>query len=192
MKSGCVCGSGCSFNRELVWTSSLPDETISSNLSLNPSLNPSSKQSSNPSLQTCSKPANMHACSTISDSSKHIALCGGGFTTPECSSGYDFSAENSNKYGVTCCSDCMLPGWTKNEECEVWVSSEVGLSQTCQGQASKTYQEARCICEQSGARLCTKGEIVNECAADTGCNMNSQTIWTSTTLGPTYDFFPFC
>eukprot|EP00930_Biecheleria_cincta_P045143 TRINITY_DN3111_c0_g1_i1.p1 TRINITY_DN3111_c0_g1~~TRINITY_DN3111_c0_g1_i1.p1 ORF type:complete len:1416 (+),score=225.02 TRINITY_DN3111_c0_g1_i1:104-4351(+) len=45
---------------------------------------------------------------------------------------------------------------------------------------SKTFSEAKAICESNGLRLCTSMEIQQCRTCDTGCGFNSRRVWTST------------
>ena len=44
----------------------------------------------------------------------------------------------------------------------------------------KTFAEAVTICQTAGARLCTAAELVNGCAAGTGCGFDVQLVWGTT------------
>ena len=44
----------------------------------------------------------------------------------------------------------------------------------------KTFAEAEAICQTAGARLCTAAELVNGCAAGTGCGFDVQLVWGTT------------
>jgi hypothetical protein len=41
-----------------------------------------------------------------------------------------------------------------------------------------TFAEASAVCEEDGARLCTKAEIQADCTAGTGCGHDADLIWT--------------
>lgn len=76
------------------------------------------------------------------------------------------------KNEVRCCSDGKLDwmdGMAKNREqwCgDVWGASIINGE--CY--SDKTYGEAKRICEDNGARLCTQAELANGCAEGTGCS----------------------
>merc|ERR1712232_25859 len=48
--------------------------------------------------------------------------------------------------------------------------------------SSKDHKSAETICASYGARLCTKGELEGNCAADTGCELNDDLVWSSTLI----------
>ena len=41
----------------------------------------------------------------------------------------------------------------------------------------KTFAEADNICQSAGARLCTTAELLNRCAAGTGCEFDKELVW---------------
>lgn len=78
---------------------------------------------------------------------------------------------------VRCCSDNSQAGWVQKAGCNVWAASEIlGV---CYGE--ETYESATNICASVNARLCTREEIQNDCTRLSGCEFDSQMIWSSTT-----------
>ena len=109
---------------------------------------------------------------TGSPDPQHMIVCGASSTS--CAGG-TLLTNNDQDHRVRCCSDSSLPGWAKNNGCDVWGNSEIGG--TCYG--SKNYDEATLICKAHGARLCTKDELLNDCTRGTGCNFDHFYIWSS-------------
>lgn len=75
---------------------------------------------------------------------------------------------------VRCCSDTNL-GFPSGKSCgQIFGYSNVpvnGGSPTCS--RDKTFAEAKGICEDAGARLCSVEEIVDRCTEGTGCGYDS-------------------
>ena len=46
--------------------------------------------------------------------------------------------------------------------------------------SDKTFADAEAVCEAAGARLCTKGELEENCTRGTGCGHDPDLIWSST------------
>ena len=81
---------------------------------------------------------------------------------------------------MRCCSDVQQPvqnspPWTRNAGCSVWGGSDEGSNWQCS--MNKTFAEAEAICRAAGARLCTTEELVDGCAAGTGCNFDFELVW---------------
>lgn len=87
---------------------------------------------------------------------------------------------------VRCCSDTFLSGFTQYE----WARQDGKTTLACPGvwaesrisgfcHENVTFCEAKSICESAGARLCTRDEVLNNCARSTGCGFDHRMIWTS-------------
>ena len=81
---------------------------------------------------------------------------------------------------MRCCSDVQQPvqnspPWTRNAGCSVWGGSDEGSNWQCS--MNKTFAEAEAICRAASARLCTTKELVDGCAAGTGCNFDFELVW---------------
>jgi len=129
-------------------------------------------------------------CSNHADSDQHIAKCGGGPAVGgSCPTTSNGSYHNEYKAAVSCCSDYekLGGGWTYKQTCNIWSTSEFENNKC---EKSSTYKEARCLCEQIGGRLCTEAEIDDECSNYTGCVLGETPVWTSSTVGQRYDYFP--
>jgi len=90
--------------------------------------------------------------------------------------GVDLLDKEDEAY-VRCCSDDHIAGWSWKQRCRVYTESNAWGQ--CSG--SVTFAEAESICANEGARLCTKDELVNNCARGTGCMYDKKMIWTSST-----------
>jgi len=128
---------------------------------------------STPSLPTTSSPV------PSSSQPKFWAVCP---KRGECDTD-DIISEIFNDHTVRCCSENELPGWKKNDGCEVW--GRALLNNTCA--LDETHAFAQSVCEAAEARLCTKEELVAECTADTECGVDNSLAWsmTSAVQGPT-------
>jgi len=79
---------------------------------------------------------------------------------------------------LRCCSSVRKEGWRKNTGCSVWTRSR--LNEKCH--FSTTLSEAKQICADNDARLCTRSEVEADCAQDetmNGCLMDNGLIWTN-------------
>ena len=76
---------------------------------------------------------------------------------------------------VRCCSDTQLSDtWLKNANCSVWGgSNEEGFD--CKH--NQNFAQAKAICDEVGAKLCTVAELEAGCAAGTGCGHDSDLVW---------------
>ena len=92
---------------------------------------------------------------------------------------------------VRCCSDVQpvqnsTEGdphpWARNAGCSVWGGSDEGSSWQCS--QNKTFAEAEAICRAASARLCTTTELVDGCAAGTGCWFDDELVWAVATPPP--------
>jgi len=152
-----------------------------------PTLSPSSKSAA-PSLLdshwvVCGR---WEYCSPNSEQRLSTTVTGGkgDFMVPDKVSSHfveDGIASDSEFHEVRCCSDVLRNGWTKRWWCDVWASS----APDGQCHHSKTFIEASLICAENGARLCSKQELENNCAAGTGCRHDFEFIWTNTPGHPT-------
>merc|ERR1712157_6439 len=95
----------------------------------------------------------------------------------------DTVSETSKWHAVRCCSDEAKAGWKKKSGCDVWGRSL--LDKTCALDESHSFAES--VCEDAGARLCTKEELVAECTAETECGADNTLVWSSSPAaqGPT-------
>jgi len=177
----CTHNTGCYYNREMVWTSSIEFETSSSpSVTLHPSPQPSSSlaPSGSPSSIPSSAPSVSYA----------IATCGSNefIGTDGCPT-HEEKAERNSLKAVRCCSDTGMGGkqWTYSDagDCDVWAASQ-GLSSSggCIGDLS--FFKAKLFCESAtvGGRLCTSAEVGKNCTIDTGCKSNRKMVWTSSTV----------
>merc|ERR1739836_17057 len=158
IEGNCAKGTGCSFDAQVVWTSTIDDSEPS----------PTSSPVAGTIDEQC-------ADETDGDSTnlRHWAACG---RVRRCGSqptgGFNFDVPHE----VRCCSDTSKPGWKKNSGCDVWAQSK--MNNVCY--EAKNFLEAECICGKHDARLCTREEIEGNCAKGTGCGFDRQVVWTST------------
>jgi len=158
LEGNCAADTGCELNNDLIWSSTSRDDypsSIPTVLELDTS-RPTVQDTSSPTMQT-----------TVST---HWVLCGKS-GCPESSA----IVEDFSLHEVRCCSDEAIFGWRKHDGCSVW--TEAVLDRVCY--VEKTFEMASAICSNYGGRLCTKNELEADCAADTGCEMNRDLIWSS-------------
>lgn len=87
----------------------------------------------------------------------------------------EFVAENAELHEIRCCSDTQRDDWRKNRMCSVWATSRIdGVCHV------GNFAEATCICEEIGARLCTRDELLNQCTRRSGCGYDDDLIWSMT------------
>jgi len=146
--------------------------------SLSPSLRPSPQPSSEPTLHASLQPSSL-SCFDRADlikstSSSHIITCGrnGGICY-----GNVKLANDLELHEVRCCNDRQLPQWIDqctDKSMKVYGKSHIGGK--CY--RDQTYERAKCVCELDSGRLCTKEELVADCARGSGCAFDVQMIWT--------------
>ena len=93
-------------------------------------------------------------------------------------------ALDTTKHEVRCCSNTSITGYEKkscNNGRVLYVDSDFS---TIGCQHNKTWSQADDICNKMGARLCTRKELVDQCAKGTGCQHNHDLCWASTTELP--------
>merc|ERR1712127_841551 len=146
LTSGCTAGSGCDFNLELIWSSTLIEVPSSS-------------------------PSNAPIDIDMPSATYYVA-CGNG----ACTEGLLSTADESEEHEIRCCSDTAVSGYTKKSDCSVWATSL-----DCQ---VNSHSYAVDLCENAGARLCTRDELTSGCTVGSGCNFNFELIWSSTAVMP--------
>lgn len=92
----------------------------------------------------------------------------------ECGEGQFVPADVSETHEVRCCSDTEKPGWTKHPWCGVWAESDLP---TCYH--AQNFTSALKICNDNGARLCTKVELEAKCTQNSGCEHDRDLVWSS-------------
>ena len=86
---------------------------------------------------------------------------------------------------VASCSEstCSELGWSNGAyfgDASVCGETDLGLG-GCSGTLS--WGDAKTLCQGAGARLCTADELLDDEAAQTGCNYDGRLIWSSTSCG---------
>jgi len=89
-----------------------------------------------------------------------------------CTEGLLSTADESEEHEIRCCSDIAVSGYKKNSGCSCWATSL-----DCQ---VNSYSYAVDLCENVGARLCTREELASSCTAGSGCRFDYELIWSST------------
>jgi len=115
-----------------------------------------------------------------SSSSNHMVVCG---KTDGCGDEESRFASDNEKHEVRCCSTNAIAGWTRRGGCTVWGGSSVGDDFQCY--EDQNFESAFGLCEAAGARLCTKGELEDDCTMNSGCGHDADLIWSSTDDTPT-------
>ena len=134
----------------------------------------------------------------------YLLACGG--SNKGCA-GQTLEAQKDESHEVRCCADTYLgSGWVQQATCvaagfNVWGESEISGVGCVNG---ATHDQATQMCDSMQARLCTADELLADCTRGSGCNHDSDMIWsstdasiTTTTPEPTgevcfYCLFPFC
>eukprot|EP00615_Pteridomonas_danica_P019331 CAMPEP_0114387328 /NCGR_PEP_ID=MMETSP0102-20121206/7186_1 /TAXON_ID=38822 ORGANISM="Pteridomonas danica, Strain PT" /NCGR_SAMPLE_ID=MMETSP0102 /ASSEMBLY_ACC=CAM_ASM_000212 /LENGTH=1469 /DNA_ID=CAMNT_0001544393 /DNA_START=38 /DNA_END=4443 /DNA_ORIENTATION=+ len=75
-------------------------------------------------------------------------------------------------------STCQVLGWETDPWGSTSVCGESDVNGECSGDVN--WDDARDFCQSAGARLCTLSEILDDDVRDTGCNYNTELIWSST------------
>merc|ERR1740124_1441185 len=146
----------------------LPSRVPSSLPSFVPSISPSSSPSLFPSLS----PSLSQAPSIL----YAVAVCGSStYIGPRYCGAHEKLVSKDFSLGVRCCSDDLISGWTKSDNCSVWVTSK---TDGCH--VHETWHDATKICAGAGGRLCTKEEMMADCTKFTGCQLDQRLVWTST------------
>jgi hypothetical protein len=111
--------------------------------------------------------------------------------------GTTLCADESELYGVRCCSDTYIEGYQGVNSCAVWVESQFTTTAAYDPDVHQsgcvmeaTYSEAVAICEAEGAELCSvnwaegiSSENGAGCTGGTGCGLDQELIWTSDDCG---------
>jgi len=88
---------------------------------------------------------------------------------------------------LSSCSDqtCDELGWsgTLYGSSEICGESDLQLG-GCSGY--NNWNDAKDICQQNGARLCTSDELLNDEARETGCNLDTELVWSGTSCASGY------
>jgi hypothetical protein len=88
------------------------------------------------------------------------------------------SALNGELHEVGCCADTDLGSpWTKQPGCSVWGERDPGGSECQDG---LNYDDAVAFCAGIGGRLCTAAELEADCNRGTGCQHDTELLWSST------------
>ena len=130
--------------------------------------------------------------------SRHYVVCGDPTACQEESP--VALVDDSTLCAVRCCSDTEL-GWdgsAENSGCTVWGGSNVpnpsppwvDCSLSCN--AGKTFNEAKIICTNGNADLCTKNQLEKRCTIGTGCHYDTLLVWSSTSVSGIFFELPFC
>ena len=69
----------------------------------------------------------------------------------------------------------------QNQGCDVWARSKELGDELCH---KETYDDAVALCEENGARLCTKAELEDNCAWQTKCFSPDSQAWVSDEVEP--------
>eukprot|EP01047_Picozoa_sp_COSAG01_P046434 COSAG01_NODE_4361_length_5098_cov_2.121024_1_plen_1077_part_10 len=91
---------------------------------------------------------------------------------------------------VRCCSDVQLPGYTQGNRAQqrrcdgVWAESQF---QNYSCVHNEEWEHASAVCASDGARLCTVAELMKGCAKWTGCQHDSDLIWSDAPCTPAPD-----
>lgn len=107
---------------------------------------------------------------TTTLATKQWATCGKGY---QCGMVGGILADPSEEFDVKCCSEEYHSGWKRNGSCTVWGESNVPQCYKA------NLADAKQICADVGARLCTRSELAKNCAANTGCGSDNVYVWTS-------------
>merc|ERR1711957_982795 len=154
LASSCTAGSGCQFDYELIWSSTLIEVPSSS-----PSRAPTNVASTSPS----SAPIDVDMPSAV-----YYVACG----NQACTEGLLSTADESEEHEIRCCSDTEVSGYKKNSGCSVWATSL-----DCH---VNSHSNAVDLCDNVDARLCTRDELTLNCSAGSGCRFDYELIWSST------------
>lgn len=135
----------------------------------------------------CTKPELEHNCAAGSgclqhdfnlvwaseSTSRHWVTCGerGGCE------GHPILESDDRLHAVRCCSDTSMQQWKKNEDCDQSVWARSIFEGKCFLKVN--YQSAKEICAASNGRLCSMQELESNCAADSGCRLDKEFIWSS-------------
>lgn len=110
----------------------------------------------------------------------YLLACGG--SNKGCA-GQTLEAQKDESHEVRCCADTYLgSGWVQQATCvaagfNVWGESEISGVGCVNG---ATHDQATQMCDSMQARLCTADELLADCTRGSGCNHDSDMIWSST------------
>jgi len=153
---GCVQGSGCQHDMDYIWTS---DDA---------------------------PPGEKPGQEDIPEEDYMFLACGTGMAAGgRCSEALSVAKANE-EHEVRCCSSTPNNGWMLNSGCQNWHESDLtaldGTPKQCFH--SSTYAEAQEICEANDAYVCTREQVMNNCAQGSGCSHDWDMVWTSNKANP--------
>jgi len=174
------CAAGGCFDNRLAWSSTDAD--------LVPTANPTSEATNGGGgfFTMTSKPSSApseRSCNVV-EFEKHFVACG---KKNGCETVMELPVHNRVEHKARCCSDSPKANWHQKSSCNVWATSR---DEEGKCPVAMTHPEASCRCEDMGARLCTREELLGNCAALTGCGLDKKIMWTSTPLDPTNTLAP--
>jgi len=93
--------------------------------------------------------------------------------------GGNFAAPAHEERGAKCCTEQEAGlGWSKKPQGEAWCP--LSYNQVGEECNYMTHPVAKEFCASKGGRLCTPFELQSGCAVSTGCNFDSEQVWTHT------------
>jgi hypothetical protein len=206
----CTRGSGCSHDRDMIWSSTevvpTPAPTTANPTTANPTTpnpttanpttsNPTTAQptTSNPTTAqpttanpTTAQPTTSNPTTAQPTPTTALGYYVAGGSSANVYAGVVEEADPSELHEVRCCSSTSLGnGWKQHTNClaagfDVWGESEI--NGVCN--SAKTHAEAVEICNAVGARLCTKEELLADCPRGTGCQFDKELNWSSSPVLP--------
>jgi len=156
VESGCVKGSGCYHDNDLVWTS----------------------KDAPPGPETPGQ-------ETVADDQYMFLACGSGKDKGYCNDDLGVGFANE-EHEVRCCSRIKhSDDWLRNPGCKNYHESELvdATGQNAKCYHASTYAEAQSICADNHGYVCTRAEVLDGCAQGSGCSHDKDLVWTSNKAG---------
>ena len=165
--SGEAHGTGCGFDSERVWTSSVGScgtawGTTASHLSAHGHPN---EWSSSEGAPECTEDSTVLAVRCCADETAGLLSCSSS------------SAAQMSSGSCTSLRSCSDLGWALEPEDDVVCAAADDSALGC---AHASYHDAWTVCQNAGSRLCTMDELAGSEAAGTGCSFDSERTWSST------------
>ena len=98
-----------------------------------------------------------------------------------CGGAVQETVDQTARHFVSCCTENQNLGSPWKSSCKNKskhpILANVALRPNGKCYKKKTFQQALAICDGADARLCSPAEILNRCAANSGCKSNQSMMW---------------
>ena len=184
LKKSCAKGTGCQFDKEMIWSCGYNGYQCTSDTECCGACNESGICEGEliPTDSPTSTPTQAPTPTTATISKTLVCGKGGGPNTTPCAEGIETTAAIDTEHEVRCCRECVgFKCWKpwlrkcKKYNNELYAGSK--FNDTCM---KGTFTDAVNFCRNvpgENTRLCTPDELKKSCAKGTGCQFDKEMIW---------------